>query len=400
MLLRHAEECIARCRVLALYTEEPGFTTRTFLAPSMHQVHRDLTGWMRSSGMTVRVDGVGNLRACYAAAHVGAPVLCIGSHLDTVPRAGAFDGILGVVMGVKLIELLGRRRLPFAIEVVGFSEEEGVRFGLPFIGSRAFIGELDPSLLLKCDENGVSVADAIRDFGLTGVEQLEERAAAYLEFHIEQGPVLESLGMPLSVVVAIAGQTRVRLTFEGRAGHAGTTPMTLRRDALACAAEWMNEVETYAANTMGMVATVGRLDVVPGAPNVVPGIAKLTLDIRHEEDTLRERGVEHLVARASAIASRRGIHLTSEIVSNQAAVRMDRDLTGMLASAAERVGQCVHSITSGAGHDAMIMARKMPSAMLFLRSPGGLSHHPDESVLAEDIAAALAVGLKFLETYT
>ncbi len=396
MLLPHAEDCIARCRALALHTQEPGFTTRTFLSPPMHKVHRDLTEWMSNCGMEVRVDGVGNLCGRYPAGDAGAAVLCIGSHLDTVPRAGAFDGILGVVMGVMLIELLQGRRLPFAIEVVGFSEEEGVRFGFPFLGSRAFIGELDRALLLTRDRDGVSAADAIRAFGLDGAMQHAEHAQAYLEFHIEQGPVLESLGLPVGAVVAIAGQTRMQLTFEGRAGHAGTTPMALRRDALACAAEWIGDVERYAAANIGMVATVGRMEVLPGAPNVIPGKAILTLDIRHEEDSIREHGVEHLLTRAYQIARPRGIHVTSEMVSSQASVPMDSGLTQMLAEAA---GHTVHRMVSGAGHDAMIMARKMPAAMLFLRSPGGLSHHPGESVLAEDVAAALAVGLKFLDRY-
>jgi len=400
MLLSHAEDCIARCRALALHTEEPGFTTRWFLAASMHDVHRDLSAWMRSCGMTTRVDGVGNLRARYPARDVGAPVLFIGSHLDTVPRAGAFDGILGVVIGVKLVELLGGRRLPFAIEVAGFSEEEGVRFGFPFIGSRALIDELDPTLLMKRDQDGVSVAEAIRAFGLDEVMQGEEQAHAYLEFHIEQGPVLESLGLPLGLVVAIAGQTRARVMFEGRAGHAGTTPMAARRDALACAAEWIGEVERYATDTIGMVATVGRTEVLPGAPNVVPSVAKLTLDLRHEQDSIRECGVGHLLTRAGTIAARRGIQVNSEMVSDQAAVRMDSRLTEMLRVAVEHAGHTVHRMASGAGHDAMIMARKMPTAMLFLRSPGGLSHHPDESVLAQDVAAALAVGVEFLVLYT
>ncbi len=396
-MLAEAEECIARCRTLALHTEEPGFTTRTFLAPSMRAVHRDLGAWMHGAGMTVSVDAVGNLRGHYAASRRGAPVLWIGSHLDTVPHAGAFDGILGVVMGVKLVELLAGRRFPHAIEVVGFSEEEGVRFGFPFIGSRGLIGDLDPALLSCQDSGGVSVSAAIGEYGLPQNQETYGPSVGYLEFHIEQGPVLESLGLPLGVVTAIAGQTRLQLTFEGRAGHAGTTPMNLRNDALTCAAEWMGEVEAHANHASGLVATVGRMEVLPGAPNVIPGFVKLTLDVRHETDSTRQDAVTHFLNRAREIAEKRGVCVTSRFLLDQAAVPMNEQYIAKLSLAVKKVGHQPKPMTSGAGHDAMMMARVMPAVMLFMRSPGGLSHHPDESVLASDVAAALSVGINFLE---
>ena len=399
-MLQHAEQCIARCTALALHTEQPGCTTRTFLSPPVHDVHRDLTSWMQAAGMTVSTDGAGNLRGRYESAQPQAPTLWIGSHLDTVPNAGAFDGILGVVLGVKLVELLKGRQLPFSIEVVAFSEEEGVRFGFPFIGSRFLIGDLDPATLQRQDAGGTTVAQAIRDFGITRDAAVNRHPAlGYLEFHIEQGPVLEALNIPLGVVTAISGQTRMQLTFTGRAGHAGTTPMSLRHDALAGAAEWIVAVEQHALATEGLVATVGRVEAFPGASNIIPGSVTATLDIRHHQDSVRQQSAAHLVHFAESIAARRKLQLTSELRLQQASVAMDAQLTAALASAAQQAGHTVHPMPSGAGHDAMIMAKQMPAAMLFLRSPAGLSHHPDESVLLQDVAAALSVGSQFLKSY-
>src|SRR5579872_530290 len=257
------QEVIECCRRLATHTEEPGWITRTFLSEPMHCVHADLRAWMKQAEMSVQVDAAGNLRGHYGGATADAPKLIVGSHLDTVPHAVAFDGILGVVLGVALVKALGGRRLRFGIEVVGFSEEEGVRFGAPFIGSRALIGSVDDALLAKRDAAGVSVANAIRGFGLNpaaiGEAQVTGAQLGYLEFHIEQGPVLENLNLPLGVVTSIAGQSRLEVRFEGKANHAGTTPMHLRRDALAGAAEWISAVEREAAAIPTFVATVGKI---------------------------------------------------------------------------------------------------------------------------------------------
>ena len=228
-----AREVIDRCRLLAGFSEEPGRTTRTFLSPPMRDVHAYLGAWMQRAGMSVRVDDAGNLRGVYQASSPGRPRLFIGSHLDTVPNAGAFDGVLGVVLAIALVDLLERQPLPFAIEVVGFSEEEGVRFGVPFIGSRALAGTMDTDLLELVDAHGRSVADAIRDFGLdpscVNNARADDDALGYLEFHIEQGPVLDDLAIPLGVVNTIVGQSRVAATFTGSTNHAGTTPMRGRR---------------------------------------------------------------------------------------------------------------------------------------------------------------------------
>jgi allantoate deiminase len=395
----HAREVIRMCRELAACSEEPDATTRTFLSPPMRDVHARLTAWMDRVGMSVHVDHAGNLRGVYAASSQR-PRLLIGSHLDTVPHAGAFDGILGVVLGVALVGLLERVPWPYPIEVLGFSEEEGVRFGVPFIGSRALLGQVDADLLDRRDARGASVRDAMVAFGLNPARLADARtdgALGYLEFHIEQGPVLDSLGLPLGVVTAIVGQTRAAVTFTGSANHAGTTPMTARRDALAAAAEWIGLVETEALRVPGLVATCGRLDVSPGATNVVPGRAVASLDVRHVEDASRRTAVDRLLAGARGVGERREIHVETTIHLDQGSVPMDAALTERVARAVERAGCAVHRMPSGAGHDAMILAPAMPAAMLFVRSPRGISHHPDENVDEADVAAALATGRELLE---
>ncbi len=399
--LATAHGVIARCKSLAECTSESGFTTRPFLSEPMREVHLRLGAWMQQAGMSVSIDAVGNLRGGYAAQQPSAPRLFIGSHLDTVPRAGAYDGVLGVVLGVALVELLDGRRLKFHIEVVGFSEEEGLRFGVPFIGSRALIGGIDGELLGRRDANGVRVVDAIRAFGLDplriGDAQAGGDSLGYVEFHIEQGPILESLGLHLGVVEAIAGQSRLEMIFKGQANHAGTTPMHLRHDALAGAAEWITSVEKEAHATAGLVATTGRLHAEPGASNVIPGIVHASLDVRHADDAVRRPAVERLLRSAQEIAARRGLSVSWERHLDQAEVAMDTSLTGTLERAVANSGYPVHRMISGAGHDAMIVAKRMPAAMLFLRSPGGISHHFSETVLEEDVAAALVTGLRFLE---
>lgn len=381
---------IETCREIAKCSEEPGSTTRTFLSPPMHNVHRILGEWMRQLGMQVWIDAAGNLRGLLSAA---GSRLIIGSHLDTVPNAGAFDGILGVVLGIALVEALDGR-CPGPIEVIGFSEEEGVRFGVPFIGSRAVVGSLDAATLDR------GIGEAIRAYGLDPAQiadaRLDSNAAAYLEFHIEQGPVLDKLGLPLGIVEGILGQSRMNLIFKGHANHAGTTPMPLRRDALAAAAEWIVRVESLALADRELRATVGSIHAEPNARNVIAGTVRASLDVRHPLDDRRHRAVRALVDEAREIAERRGIAIEVETDLDQGATPMDRNLTARLARAVEASGYPIHAMMSGAGHDAMILAPSIPSAMLFLRSPGGVSHHPDESVHPEDVAAALAAGLRFI----
>ncbi|MGC2528907.1 MAG: allantoate amidohydrolase [Candidatus Acidiferrum sp.] len=396
-----AEEVLARCKLLATFSEDADSTRRTFLSAPMRDCHREITNWLRTAGAEVTIDAAGNLRGFYPAAQLGALRLLIGSHLDTVPNAGAYDGVLGVVLAVALLESLDHRRLPFAIEVLGFSEEEGVRFGLPFIGSRALVGSLDADLLSRRDANGISVRSAIENFGLNPAEiphaAVSEDALAYLEFHIEQGPVLESHGLPLAAVEAIAAQTRIEFTFMGRANHAGTTPMHLRRDAVAAAAEWIVAVERTALAEPGLIATVGQIEAKPGAINVIPGEARLSLDVRHPSDAVATGAAENLVHLAEEIAERRGLSLRRKALLNQKAVAMDPFLVDQIEQAIRAVGCQPHSMASGAGHDAMILAEKIPSAMIFLRSPDGISHDPAESVEIDDVAKALECGMHLLD---
>ncbi len=357
-----AEEVMARCARLASFSEDVNATRRTFLSPPMRDVHREITGWLQPLGTKVRVDAAGNLRVEYPAEGPAAACLLIGSHLDTVPNAGAYDGILGVVLAVALLKGLRGRRLPYGIEIVGFSEEEGVRFGTPFIGSRALVGRLDEDLLSAQDSRGVSVRQAITDFGLNPAQideaRLPDDAFGYLEFHIEQGPVLDNMGIPVAVVEAIAGQSRLDLTFAGRTNHAGTTPMDLRFDAVAGAAEWITIVEKEAKAVSGLVATVGSVEASPGAANVIAGKARLSLDVRHREDRFRTRTVEDLIHHAQQIAQRRGLSLHWSARMNQPAVAMDPFLVGQIEEAMRRIGCEPHRMVSGAGHDAMIMAEK------------------------------------------
>jgi allantoate deiminase len=391
-----ADEAIARCRKLATFSEDPGGTRRTFLSVPMRDCHREVSSWMKSLGMNVSVDAAGNLRGFYAGASSSAPRILIGSHLDTVPNAGAFDGILGVMLAVGLVEALHGMKQPFGIEVVGFSEEEGVRFGVPFIGSRALVGRVDDELLGRKDANGISVREAIQDFGLNANEiskaALGDDALGYIEFHIEQGPVLENLGRPLGVVEAIVGQNRLEFAFFGQANHAGTTPMNLRRDALAAGAEWIVAVENLARRTADLVATVGWVEAKPGATNVIAGEACATLDIRHASDRARTESLDELIREAESIAARRGVVVKWRTLLAQNAVAMDPFLTGQIEQAIQKAGCEPHRMASGAGHDAMVLAEKVPIAMIFLRTPGGISHDPAESVHLDDVAKALDCG--------
>ena len=398
--LEQAAEVVSRCRSLASHSEEANRLTRTFLSPPMRAVHAEVGCWMKQAGMDVQVDHAGNIRGRYPGSDSGSASLIVGSHLDTVPNAGAFDGPLGVLLGISMVKHLSGRRLAFPIEVIGFSEEEGVRFSVPFIGSRALIGDVDDDLLARRDECGVSIADAIRKFGLDPSRIAEASISTdvigYLEIHIEQGPVLETLGLSLGLVESIVGQSRIEVNFQGLANHAGTTPMHLRRDALAGAAEWMTAVERESRTVADLVATIGRIEARPGAGNVIPGDVTLSLDVRHSKDEIRQNGVERFLSCARQIAARRRLTVSWNARLNQPSVAMDESLTAMLDRAVEYVGHSVHRMHSGAGHDSMIMARRMPAAMLFLRTPGGISHHPDESVLVEDVAAALDAAMCFL----
>jgi allantoate deiminase len=395
-----AQRAIAECRQIAFMTEEPGHITRRFLTAPMHPVHAHLRARMEALGMTVQVDAAGNLRGLWQPGGATGKRLLLGSHLDTVPQGGAFDGVLGVTLALEWVGLAQDFQLPLPIEVIAFSEEEGVRFGVPFLGSRAVAGRFDANLLALADADGVTVEAAIRAFGLDpgqiDLAKFDPSSAAFVEIHIEQGPVLEAENLRVAAVTAIAGQTRLSVTFAGQANHAGTTPMHLRRDALAAAAEWIGAVEKTAQTTGGLMATVGKLSVEPNAGNVVPGTVQASLDVRHVHDGARLAAVEELLAKATEIAARRRLTLKHTEQLNQPAVPMDERLTAFLEDAIDGAGFQRKSMPCGAGHDAMVMSGSLPATMLLLRSPGGVSHHPGETVLQEDVEACLHVGREFL----
>ncbi|QMV18185.1 allantoate amidohydrolase [Granulicella sp. 5B5] len=396
-----AARIIARCRELARITDVSNETTRLFLSPATRDAHTLLQWWFRQAHLTTRTDDTGSLRAVRRSAKEDAPTLILFSHIDTVPNAGAFDGPLGILIALAAIEELHATPLPFAIELIAFSEEEGVRFSFPFLSSLAATGQLTAADLARTDANGITIAQAITNFGLDPNRiaetcPLPPNTFAAIEVHIEQGPVLEADDASLAVVEAIVGQSRFALTFTGHANHAGTTPMALRHDALVAAATFIAETSTYAANYKQLVATVGHIEALPGAVNVVPGTVRLTLDVRHPRDESRHAAVAHLLTRAEAAAHLHGCTVAATLTSEQKAVPMDRALTVHLHQAAERTGHDAKSLFSGAGHDAMILAPHVPTTMLFLRSPGGLSHHPGETVREQDVEAALATLLNLL----
>lgn len=394
------DEILARCDVLATCSEEPHRLTRTFLRPPVRQVHAHLLDWMTAAGLIVRVDAVGNMIGRLPGRTADARIFVVGSHIDTVPDAGKYDGVLGVMLGIAAAQSLSGRRFNRALDVIAFSEEEGVRFRTPYLGSLAVCGRLTSELLDRTDADAVTVtvADAIRAFGLDAGQvpaaaYPTDKVAGYLEAHIEQGPVLEDAWRHFGVVTTIIGQSRYWLHFVGNAGHAGTQPMSHRRDALAAAAAFVTAVEKESWATDGLRATVGCLAVFPGAANVVPGVVRLSLDVRHEDDARRGAAARAMLAAAVDAGACRRVSVEFDQVMDEPAVPMDLALTGRLALAA---GPGVERLVSGAGHDAAVMASICPTAMLFLRSPGGISHHPDESVRREDVRAALDVMVRFL----
>jgi allantoate deiminase len=389
-----------RCEILGRISEKPDLLVRPFGSEAMEEVNELVADWMRDAGMAVRQDAIGNLIRRYEGQDEG--TLVLGSHLDTVRDAGKYDGPLGVLVALACVERLHERgeHLPFAVEVVAFADEEGLRFGTTYLGSSVFAGTFDPELLRLEDANHVSLAKAVRAFGgdpdaLTGGPQSED-LVGYCEVHIEQGPVLEERGLPVGVVSAITGQSRIGVEFVGEAGHAGTVPMDIRRDALCAAAEFILAVERLANDEPGLVATVGEIVAEPGASNVIPGRVTLSLDVRHQEDTHREQACRTLRERAGEISNARHLDHHWNVRQESPAVSAAPDLTALLARTIEERGLAVEHLPSGAGHDAAAMAAVAPWAMLFVRCRDGISHHPDESVEPEDTAVALEVMSRFL----
>ncbi len=423
-----ARTAMKRCDLLAGLSEEPDYITRRFATPPMHEVHEVISSWLRNIGMTVQIDAIGNLigRYDYRSANGDKPhshdhrnadgdkprpydyrrhTLLLGSHLDTVRNAGKYDGVLGIMIALACLERLYERgeRLPFSIELIGFADEEGSRYQSVYIGSKAITGTFDPHDLNLLDENCISLAEAVSLFGGNPDPQVlrtprwsHSELLGYCEVHIEQGPVLEAHNLPLAVVSSIVGQQRVILQLTGEPGHAGTLPMEMRRDALCAAAELTLAVETLGQSIPGLVATVGQLHVQSAACNVVPGQVQLSLDIRHEDDRQREQCTSQLYERAQRICIERNIGLKWEIIQNSPTVTCSPTLVQRWQQALSEEGYSAFTLASGAGHDGVTMSTLTDIAMLFVRCRGGISHHPAESVLEEDVAAAIAVLERFL----
>jgi allantoate deiminase len=402
--LSAAETVIRRCDELAACSEEPNAITRPFASEAMRRADELVRSWMETAGMAVRRDNVGNLRGRLEAAAADAPTLLLGSHLDSVRDAGRYDGPLGVAVAIAAVQHLHdtARRVPFAVEVLAFADEEGLRFGSTYLGSRAVAGTFERSDLDRVDSEGVPMHTAIREFGgdpdhiaddaWTGPAPL-----GYVEVHIEQGPVLESRGLPVGVVSGIAGQNRYSVTFTGQAGHAGTVPMSLRRDALTAAAEFVLAVESEARAEPQVVATVGKIAAHPGATNVIPGLAQVTLDVRSGDRAALLVASRRMLDLAEEIATGRKLEVKLNVDSRHEGVACDERLVRLLSHAIEGAGYAPVSLTSGAGHDGVEVSHIAPIGMLFVRCRGGISHNPAESVNVEDVGVAIDVLNRFVE---
>ena len=398
----YAAAVLRRCDELAAFSEEEDRLTRRFATPALGRAGEAVRRWMEAAGLAVRRDAIGNVIGRLG--ENARRTLLIGSHLDTVRDAGRYDGMLGVLVAIGCLERLRDEglSLPYAVEVLAFADEEGVRYGTRYLGSGVVAGRFDPADLDRRDSGGVTLADAVSEFGgdPDGLAEAHLEPAdliGYYEVHIEQGPVLEAGGVPLGVVTAIAGQTGGRVVFNGEAGHAGTVPMALRRDALGATAEFVTAVETVARGEDGVVATVGELEVQDGARNVIPGRVVLSLDVRHADDAVRRSVLTRLHERAVSIAETRGVAFGWQVGPGTPSVGCSAELTELVAEAVVSCGHPVLRLTSGAGHDAAMLATITPVAMLFVRCAGGVSHNPAESVTVDDVAAAIDVTTRFLE---
>jgi allantoate deiminase len=400
-------EIVGRINELAAISETPEHLARIFLTKE-HRAAADLIlGWMRSAGMHAHLDAIGNVCGRYEGERPGLPCLMLGSHYDTVRDAGKWDGPLGLITAICCVANLHKRgpRLPFAIEVTGFADEEGVRFASTLLGSRAVAGTFDESVLGVKDANGISMRDALLQFGLDpehigAAARARSELLAYLELHIEQGPVLEAQNLSVGVVTAIAGATRLAARLTGMAGHAGTVPMTLRRDALAGAAESIVKIEELCrTDEGGLVGTVGYLHAMPGATNVIPGQVSFTIDLRAPTDTHRKRAVTDIVRHIEAIAKRRKLALQVDVTHENRTVPCAPWLKRQVSEAIAAEGYPVFELPSGAGHDGMAMIDIADVGMVFVRCRGGISHHPDEHVDVADADAGARVLLRLIENF-
>ncbi|TWB47068.1 allantoate amidohydrolase [Nitrospirillum viridazoti] len=397
---------MARLDDFARHSADRPALTRLYLTPEHRAAADQLLTWMREAGMVAQLDAAGTVVGRYEGTTPGLPALLLGSHIDTVRNAGKYDGNLGVLAAVAAVAELNRRgeRLPYAIEVLGFGDEEGVRFPVTLTGSRAVAGTVAPDAMAARDRDGIALGDALKEFGgdpagLAAVARDPATVLGFVEVHIEQGPVLESRGLPLGIVTAINGASRYAVTVTGQAGHAGTVPMALRHDPLAAAAEMVLAVETAGGAEPDLVATVGRIEAKPGAVNVIPGQATFTIDLRSPHDDSRKTAAAGLLDTLAAIAARRGVALDIQPTHDAPAAHCHPGLMRQLGQAVARAGIIPHPLPSGAGHDAMALAALCPMAMLFVRCAGGISHNPAESITVEDADLAVTVLLDFLRRF-
>jgi allantoate deiminase len=400
-------EIVGRIGALAAISETPENLTRIFLTREHRAAAELILGWMREAGMRAHLDAIGNVCGRYEGEAGAAPCLMLGSHYDTVRDAGRWDGPLGLISAISCVANLNRRgrRLPFAIEVTGFADEEGVRFASTLLGSRAVAGTFDESVLSTRDKEGVSMREAMYAFGLDpdhvgAAARVRRELLAYLELHIEQGPVLEQQNLPVGVVTAIAGATRLAARLTGMAGHAGTVPMALRRDALAGASECIGAIEAFCrSDEHGLVGTVGYIHATPGATNVIPGQVSFTIDIRAPTDMHRKRAVADLVRQIEAIAKRRNLALQLDVTHENRTAPCAPWLQAQIADAISAEGFRAFELPSGAGHDGMAMIDIADIGMIFVRCRGGISHHPDEHVELADADAGARVLLRVIENF-
>jgi allantoate deiminase len=395
---------MARLEAFAAFTDEPRRLTRLFLSEAHRRAAHAFIGWCTEAGLRAKIDPAGNVVARYEGKRAGAPVLMLGSHIDTVRDAGAYDGNYGALAALAVVEQLSGRdeRLDHAIEIVAFGDEEGVRFRTTLTGSRALAGNYPQDVLDQKDAQGVLMRDALSAFGgdpeRAGALRRPD-VAAFVEAHIEQGPTLEAEGLPLGVVTAINGATRLEVVVDGVAGHAGATPMHLRHDALAAAAEIMLAVEERACREPDLVATVGRLEAWPGATNVIPGHVQFSIDLRAPNDAKRATALADVEARIFTIAAMRGVQASIAKSHDAGAYVCDPNIVAGLAKAVEAVGVPPRLLPSGAGHDTMAMGALCPAGMLFVRCKDGVSHNPLESITVEDCAIGLKALIQFVRDF-
>ncbi|GAB3696227.1 allantoate amidohydrolase [Spirosoma flavus] len=400
---QRAENVLRQINQLASISEDSNGITRTFGTEAFLRGSALIQHWMQSIGLQTRIDSIGNVRGLLESANAHAKTFVLASHMDTVVNAGKFDGPLGILMALNLTEqlILSEKPLPFHIELVAFSDEEGVRFHTTYLGSKVVAGSFDYELLMKPDTSGVTLAQVISKMG-GSVEKLivdalpKEDWLGYFEMHIEQGPVLYERNVPVAVVLGIAGQKRIDITFRGMAGHAGTVPMTMRQDALCAASEFILAVEQLAASEPNLVATVGKLNVANAASNVIPGEVNCSLDVRSNDDALLTHTYQALKDVCESIGWKRNVEITWTLIQETAPVTCDANLNATLAQSILNSGYPLIELVSGAGHDAVPISSVAPVSMLFVRCFKGISHNPLEDVELNDIAAALQVGDTFL----